>query len=795
MDNLTFVQNEKSKKIQVSKVDNNDLAVLRYAHNSKIPSDFLRLVNRKDSTLEVESIQEVLKEYKLPEDFSENIRMTALKRAYPKIALEMIAMIWLLQNRKYTGEDIGFLSFRVKNMDMKDMENKYKRDIDRLLELDNQNLERYDKTTKALTKKSPSVSTDEIMRNKEAYSILVDNKFGLECIFNSLIPNDKAPFITLTINNKSRFKIHNSFIPPDVWLENDDFEGDRIVIRFLNDSPFRASRIDKESEEYARKFNVISWDRNNVINFSYNFYSIVNYDTIITLIESLYGKKLEIRQTIQTGFSGYFNVKGKIDRLAFVDSVTNDENLRNLLFFSELGTSTFCKSDKSVPVYYHPFNNQEQLDIRSSIDLVLKYEPQKSSTLVQINKCKNYHEALALSHLMCYIHDYVNAKSKEIHNIYIQYGMKKEEIAIINYEEQKKAREKKTGKRADILHAIDAEMFPRNYSVSCQKNSQPLPIEESKIKDKTSHKYMEYPKGSGRWYTCDPREPDDKNQDHVWIGLQENKIPEFKKKYPFIPCCFVMDQYSKGGSKLNAYLKDNNAVAVKKETTNYSLGANRPVMVDRNGDLPFNLHEMAKMCRFNKIKQGRKEVYSIMRRGVNTDKDGLIWCLEETLNYNSFKRMPINKKTELVERKKKEMIALIREYPQLASQELHFLDYERIINQDFIDPLLFGRLLSSMYECNIGVFVVDDKHPDGTIIPPFSSIVHIPPNKMYDRYIFIVRYATDDGNQCELLYDFNADTGIFEHKRETHHRFIELYESAYRRISQVKYMGIDGKVV
>ena len=146
----------------------------------------------------------------------------------------------------------------------------------------------------------------------------------------------------------------------------------------------------------------------------------------------------------------------------------------------------------------------------------------------------------------------------------------------------------------------------------------------------------------GNWYACDPREPDDKKvtPEHLWPGLKRNTSKtnrEAKEKFPYLPCCYTQDQYTKKSSALRVYLQEQMGAKVvetpKKDTGfGYVVGPQNRADPGRYGRVPFYWEKLLAMLDYQKIQRTKQEFYPLLRYGVPTSPDSFLWCLERAFN-------------------------------------------------------------------------------------------------------------------------------------------------------------------
>lgn len=157
----------------------------------------------------------------------------------------------------------------------------------------------------------------------------------------------------------------------------------------------------------------------------------------------------------------------------------------------------------------------------------------------------------------------------------------------------------KTKQKLGPLQERNPELFGfKGYARLCPASDQPMIPDAKKVQKllKTDpSRIVEYPKGSGDYYTCD----------HIKnVKKGESKVREFPglrpdtesiktgrvSKYAFVPCCYPIDQYKKKSSGLNKYRNVGNEPVSKKEGG--ILDKQKKLGDGRKGLIPTSLQEI-----------------------------------------------------------------------------------------------------------------------------------------------------------------------------------------------------------
>jgi len=259
------------------------------------------------------------------------------------------------------------------------------------------------------------------------------------------------------------------------------------------------------------------------------------------------------------------------------------------------GDRLFVNEDANVISDKKKFQMKYYINtLEYSKPIVLTLTNEEDNLLVKVAKVSDASLLPGIKSFALYIiNDYVKEKSKIIAQytkFYKKLTFKDSDIV------KKKAVQKatKTKQRLNALKALNPELFENvSYSRLCPGAQQPLVATSEQIRKLDSNKLLEYPKGSGHFYTCIHNDivKTGESKPRLWPGLKEDTISKTAPKYKYIPCCYPIDQYSKKSTVLYKYINGEEEAISKKGGI---LDRQKKIPAGRRGLIPNALAEILK---------------------------------------------------------------------------------------------------------------------------------------------------------------------------------------------------------
>lgn len=571
-----------------------------------------------------------------------------------------------------------------------------------------------------------------------ALDIRTPNKESFIDIFNQIKTSLFVPFVYYKspVSSKKLYKIFNSkFDIPPSWIEQyEEIKDGGVYMKVMSslEDNFFSKQVKYENlfvdaeilpytilnDKMLNKEDQITLIINHVINKE------VSYKELLERIEnSINGFEYSIISTKEKDIKGSFtvNIEEPLNNVKFslTHAILNDEIMSRYLFADEYVKTSFQK-DRLTLKFKQTYPLKDVLfsfteDTQNSVNVEIKVS--RVQTQKQMSDIINI-----FTRLLSY---FFKEKNKEILNLYTSVFSK--DSLIYKTKNAKVQKNVSGGKRGDLLYKHDEFMFPKMYSRQCQKQKQPIIVSEEESKTYKSNEVMEFPKGSGVFFACKPREENEK-QDYIYPGLQENILSN-KQIYPNLPCCFKTDQYTKKSSKLKMYLEGNvnfetNVDTLPPTQLGYIKKSGKDIEVGKFAEAPYYIREVISQCGYDEISPG---VSPILKLGVDDMPDSCLHCFERAFNSTNYLLSNFEERSKMVYDVRRKLVETLEKFP---SQQLFQTNLDKL-KMELRDPFfpieidLFFTHLSKIYDCNIFMFIENDEFPNGNMFLPRFAKVYI----------------------------------------------------------------------
>lgn len=316
-----------------------------------------------------------------------------------------------------------------------------------------------------------------------------------------------------------------------------------------------------------------------------------------------------------------------------------------------------------------------------------------------------------------------------------------------------------------MLQSIAPEIFVKRYARRCQAEHQPIIVDEDEAKiwkrkvilnTKNPRPIMRFPKEEPNWlFTC----PGDKVP---YIGVKPNNLLPNKEEFPYIPCCFPSEQFSKKSSPYNKYMQGKKPSEKKGAKAEKIISTRKIVAAKQLGQIPIKLELI-----FNKFtKKG-----TFARLGVPRSKSSLLHCVLEAIDDDGYLNLNDEDEKEKYVNQIRQEIADNTE-PFLLKQELYDYSNQEIINnlenvERDLDPSLFFRALEEFFDINIYVFTfspIKGGDPEiGEIDLPRFKIFHSHPLRPNRRTVLILKLTRETGAESDNIIYPHCELIIIRH--------------------------------
>lgn len=567
------------------------------------------------------------------------------------------------------------------------------------------------------------------------YKVTVKIPFAITLtnIFDSIKLSENLPFIALKKDNKFYYKIYKKdFLPETDWIEKfEDSKGQGILIKIFK------SKIRKNV------YNDIWWLEDNTIRYGSNE-TLTKEKIEKILFGSITSFPVEKVDETMISISGKIIIRNTtfID-LLFLDMVTNDP-LLNFYFmykdtkvvelFPSKAQESKGKSGKRFQLYFWPkimeeFENSFSLTLANSIDgetPVVKLHIFRITSEERIERFRTLAGILFAYYTMNkeevienyskFVGDFTKALDERSSKM-------KEQKARMMIKLLRKKLEAKIGMKKEEIQLF----INKDYSRTCVAQKQPRVMDKEEYDEFIDsggdpERVIQFPYKSGIYYICD-QNPFQGGENYQYAGLVRNKtrVPEANQKYPYVPCCFSTNQYTrKGIFKAYEETKGHPGEISSLVATASILGPGKLPKVHQSAVLPFNILRL-----FSFFYEENIETRIVRTAVIRDDNNSFIHACLMAEKYNFYSNLPNDEKIKLAA-EYRENLARSNNFLE-SSQELYGLTKEDMIdliknkNKQF-SPKLFHRFMEIKLNTNIILFKYDDKiNKDGGILIPNSA--------------------------------------------------------------------------
>lgn len=757
------------------------------AENRVLPTipQFLRFKQKvdifvNDTNYEVEDIRD------LP-----NINdLSDTRKNFPHVNIATIYYIWFIENKYYTPEisidDFvrTYQKYNFNTINEKSFSNarivyisisKYYKDV----------LSDYSKIQTRVKKESnvynnllrsrpAELEEFNIEGTTERIILEFDKEATLYEIFDKLKASQILPFIVLSDGENFIYKVYKNLKPLPEWLDVQHLSNlESIIYFYVLDTP----EFTNLNEDMYR---VGSWSENHVIKVDSRG-TTTYFDSIIEEMKKDLsskasigkgGPKFEIVEKSRYETRGKFSIiNHTFNRAVFADLMINNPTFSYFLVADEHKKSILDK--KRFVFYYNTLAILKDVITVTMTDFITD---NMSRVDVRISRAKDENQIhqfmMIFKHLFGLYNERIVSVIESYTGLYKKVNFKKYGRTIVE-----KHIDVKTGKRLKLLELHDPEAFKMGgYSSKCQpKRRQPYLVGKKDLekvkaklvsaepkelgKELEKHGLLNWPDGSDDWYACYPREDDDDEKKHIWPGLinQKEKASNYYK-YPSLPCCFIVNQFTKKGTKMT---KKSEVIDEKDDDTfERPLSSNKSVSRGRYAELPYYIQLVAILAGYKAVEYRNKSFLPILRYGVVESPSSFVHCMEKAFNHE-YSSMGLENKKDQVKNILKILSEKEDDWLVVCRQEMYGYSYseirENILKKDsYIDPGLYINLLSKYYDCNIIVFKVDEDHPKGELSLPTHTLAYLSYkfNPKTDTVV-IIKTQNKDIYQCELVVKYN----------------------------------------
>lgn len=521
-------------------------------------------------------------------------------------------------------------------------------------------------------------------------------------LFNYATLNETVPLSTC----KNYYKILKDFLPPEEWISEPENEAEILNLK-LSEKPL------VNTQRHIDYTDVKISQENSDIRVNVKLTTEPGYITrtdFLTRFKAVFPKlnNIKYEKVDETNVIGlFFFPTERIDTYVFSDLVMNNRLFSTLINIDESSKATKRKTEESQPWLYINFNHPSTGRVTASI--IQKFGDKNDPETKDIQKglfppgepfirvrVKGRDKAAIdifqkiLSKLLVVYDEEYNTIVEEYRKFLPKFG----EVL------ERKISQKETN--------YDPKVFVSNYSRYCNQNRLPKVISEKRAKKekKKGNQVMLYPRDiqenkphyssdgvDQQYYICT-------NPDFPYPGLRENKLSN-SADYPFVPCCYKIDQMNKKNSLYRKYFfseeyKDKEKRQQELIITDKILGP------DQYGVLPPELEKMFQILDFQ---PNQRYIRVGLHRNHSSFLNAVMVSLHDTTNILDFEDEK-EREGELLRIRKdmsrKDNISVARQCSyDISPKQLR----KMVKNGDvYMDPKRVVQLVEKYFHCNIYLF-------------------------------------------------------------------------------------------
>jgi hypothetical protein len=535
-------------------------------------------------------------------------------------------------------------------------------------------------------------------------------------IFDHIKLNEYIPYATC----RNYYKLFYDFKIPSKYI---DITIDIINLRLSNKKTLKnVDYLDPENEKnFEKDFDIckIYYDskfENHLVFETEIFIKNITEEEVKSRISSIFENfEFEIIDTKKIEIKGLlFMAKSTFNKDVLADLILTNDYYYNLLSVDES-----VKASKKKPGLYIHFEDNKRPDLGKVIANVIPKTVIKRDLELR-NKDKNQfpYGSLVLRIKI------TSAKNIEAVDHFIKNFSKlislydKEKKKVIDF--YKDILEDFGDELEEEIEDIDLDLkdyapdlFLSDYSRKCPKQPKIIPDSEEKSYIKDGYQVMTFPKtkeeGVQYKYVCSHKR-------EKFPGLSPNNNPENRIQYPYLPCCFVVDQSKKKNSPFRAYYFDED---IQKGAQQRLIQTSKFAPVNGYATLPNNLKILLE--NFDDTKEYLREGMYV---GNNSVIESILTALKDP---NLPNKDETNKLKEYLKAKRTQLSNFKNLF--ICRQECYdftLSDIKKYLqnNERYLDPKLFIRLLEEFFKVNLYIFKKEYEDEDARLILPRHTKGH-----------------------------------------------------------------------
>ena len=582
-----------------------------------------------------------------------------------------------------------------------------------------------------------SIDSSSFIIQKLNIELTFNNKniYSLHDMFNIIVTTDKVPVVIYNNFTKIYKKFNSTNSIYNGW---DIFRSqDIIILKIIStiDMAFKISESDTNIQEYNTVI-IKQQDNNFIIEFDIEIdKQYLNQDIIINnILETLdVDYEPKITKKIYTNIGGEFMFLNQaLNLYIYSDLVMNNKLFSSMLVVNESLKASKNRSDLFI-IFSDPYYGETRVNIT----------PKKiegiDSIRVKVKKSSNIESIKSFINIMSKLFQKYNELYDETVELYEEYKIDFANKLVVDRD---------TDKTQEDLFSVNPELFARNYTRRCPNK---VSIVEDKDVDKLQTQgiqLMRFPNtetiSKQYWYRCD-------HPVYKYPGLKINNLEQSnRKKYPYIPCCYMKDQTEKTNYK--KYFNPEEEKTIQTKTQSLLTSTKKILKFNNLGKLPEEVLTFFKNIDNN---------WEYVRMGMDLTTSSFIECLIKATSDN-LSIIDSESRIDVISTARLELSDF-----SICRQQLYDMTVDMIKNismdeNQYFDPKIFISLIEQVYGINIYLFErIDNK--THMIIPRYTHGYYRLSKKAPSLCILIHKGSETDLTpfpQCELICRYKPDQSI-----------------------------------
>lgn len=691
-----------NKRLTLSNFDTIKIIVTRYVlekakEDSYVTARYVKvdlLDPISQSKIKPVLLTEILKDIEF-----ENIEQS-YKAEFPNISLREATLLWAningVDDEKLSKLDpIVFpqrAGIKIDLMDMRQhIETANEKLAVRLAEFD---------TMVSRFEKLKSIPTSPLTIESIITRFTLEDRFIAQELFDNIVVNEQNPICKLGADEDSLFRVYTGLNLVEFFPLKDEFTPSMGEVIF--------SVLGYRTKAHSSKHIDVTHSED------------ADIEAISAAISDL---NVIVSERRQIAINATFTLETKdFNRAIFSDLITTDKLMGYFLYLSEFRMPELLKN--RFTVLFEPRDFRTTVRTMSPSFTILPTK-NRNESIVRVMNAISMYEGDLLSRVVGKTLAYYENKKEAIRDIYTTI-VPKTFLNSFNfkYPVGGKGELKKEGRRLVQLKTKYPYTFRKGYAQMCQpQRRQPFILEEKDVdayvKKYGASKILKYEDGGTGdmvTYACEPREPgEDGDYNFIGLGTNKSKNVEYRDEVPYIPCCYLQNQYTKKSSvintKISTIIEADYTQEGREPTMGYPLDPIKSVPRGRFGELPEYIQELANVAGYD----GDKTPF--YRYGVMSSPASLLHCMlrafDETYIFNEKEIREKAVRDLRIELAKHLLTPIAQQTTGMSSSEIKSMLRD---DEAYVDPDITLNLIAKYFECNIYLFEVDKTIPRGEIV-------------------------------------------------------------------------------